>query len=136
MNILRKFNVANQEQRSVVFRELALKNPLTTDADSSLRWIMPVLPTFQIPRLSSQQGCFLWNCQADGGFEDSLSAMMNGVASGWLWRVTFPTRLCEEFLRRLMILNVHPVTLFPDLDGLANFVNLKSKLFPASESTS
>jgi hypothetical protein len=62
--------------------------------------------------------------------------MMKGVTSDWLFRITFSAGLREEFLRRFMILNIHPVTLFPDLDGLAKFVSLKSKLFPASGSTS
>jgi hypothetical protein len=127
--IQRQFRVVNQDQRSVAFRKLALIDPLT-DEENSLCWVMSVLPRFQIPRLSSQQGCFLWNCKADGTFEESLSAMMGDLTSDWLYRITFPAELREEFLRRLMLLNIHPVTLFPDLDGLAKFVALKSNLFP------
>jgi FRG domain len=91
---------------------------------------VPILPQFQVSRLSSQQGCFLFNCNAFMRFEDSLLEMMTGMPSRWLVRIRFPRQLRDEVLRRLMHFNVHPATLFPDLDGLAGFIRLKNTLFP------
>ena len=92
--------------------------------------VVSILPQFQVSRLSSQQGCFLFNCNAFMRFEDSLAEMMTGAPSRWLVRIAFPSRLRAECLRRLMHFNIHPATLFPDLDGLAGLVRLKNKLFP------
>ena len=92
--------------------------------------VVPILPQFQVSRLSSQQGCFLFNCNAFMRFEDSLVEMMTGVSLRWFVRIAFPRSLRAECLKRLMHFNIHPVTLFPDLDGLAGFVRLKNRLFP------
>ena len=92
--------------------------------------VVQILPQYQVSRLSAQQGCFLFNCNAYKRFEDSLLEMMSGVPCRWLIKITFPRGLRDECLKRLMHFNIHPATLFPDLDGLAKFVRLKSTLFP------
>jgi hypothetical protein len=96
--------------------------------------VVDILPQFHVSRLSSQQGCFLLNCNRFMRFEDSLLEMMTGFSSRWLVRITFPRSLRIECLKRLMHFNIHPATLFPDLDGLARFISLKTKLFPVSRS--
>jgi hypothetical protein len=90
--------------------------------------VVRVLPQLQISRLSSQQGCFLFNCNSNIRFEESLQQMMAGVTRRWLVRIRFSRRERVEYLKRLMLFNIHPGTLFPDLDGLARFIRLKNKL--------
>ncbi len=55
--------------------------------------------------------------------------MMSEETGAWLLKITFPQTLRPIILRRLMHLNIHPATLFPDLEGLAEFINLKDELF-------
>lgn len=93
--------------------------------------IAPMLPSFHVSRLASQQGYFLINCNYRMTLEESLADMMKDESGAWLFRITFSQQMRETCLRRLMHWNVHPATLFPDLEGLARFINLKNKLFPA-----
>ena len=109
------------------FKRIAF-HPAFTDDSKGL--VVPILPKFQVSRLSSQQGCFLFNCNYLAAFEDSLAAMMQDEKASWLYRILFPSSLRAECLRRLMHFNIHPASLFPDLDGLAQFVTLKNELFP------
>jgi hypothetical protein len=63
-------------------------------------------------------------------FEESLADMMKEEVGAWLFRITFSQQMRETCLKRLMHFNVRPATLFPDLEGLARFINLKNELFP------
>lgn len=65
-------------------------------------------------------------------FEPSLAGMMSNmeIKPGWLLRFDFSKNLRKEILRRLMHMNIHPASLFPDLEGLARFLTLKDSLFP------
>jgi len=92
--------------------------------------VIPILPRFRASRLSSQQGCFLLNCNYLATFEESVAAMMKDVSSDWLYRIVFPSSLRIECLKRLMHFNIHPASLYPDLEGLAKFLTLKNTLFP------
>ena len=89
-----------------------------------------MLPSFHVSRLSSQQGCFLINCNYRMKFEESLADMMEQGPVSWLFRITFSQSIRLTCLRRLMHFNVHPATLFPDLEGLARFIAMKNELFP------
>lgn len=92
--------------------------------------VAPMLPSFHVARLSSQQGCFLINCNYQMTFEESLADMMKEEVGAWLFRITCSQQMRETCLKRLMHFNVRPATLFPDLEGLARFINLKNELFP------
>ncbi len=90
--------------------------------------VIPVLPQFHNLRLSSQQGCFLFNCTPHLTFEDALAEMMEtSKTTSWLFRLDFTKALRTEVLKQLMQMNIHPATLFPDLDGLARFLALKNE---------
>jgi hypothetical protein len=93
--------------------------------------VVPILPRFHVSRLSSQQGCFLLNCNYGITFQDSLADMMKGVNTTWLYKIRFPITLRPECLKRLMHFNIHPASLYPDLDGLAKFLTMKNELFPS-----
>jgi hypothetical protein len=109
------------------FRTIAFPYAFT---DTTKGLIVPILPQFHVSRLSSQQGCFLLNCNYLTTFEDSLAQMMAGETAIWLYKITLPHTLRKECLRRLMHFNIHPASLYPDLDGLAKFLTLKNELFP------
>jgi len=90
--------------------------------------VVPLLPEFQSLRLSSQQGLFLLNCNFQITFENSLSAMLD-ESGQQIQKITFPCALHPQLLRRLMQINIHPVSMFPDIGGLASFIALKLRLF-------
>lgn len=91
--------------------------------------VVSLLPNFQTSRISAQQGCFLYNCNASVKFRQSLEAMLKDQDCP-VTCFKFPRGLREEILRRLMHYNIHPLSLFPDLDALGRFITLKSDLFP------
>jgi hypothetical protein len=84
-------------------------------------------PATESLRASAQQGCFLYNCNLNMSFEASLAEMMQSN-SAWLYRILIPGQLRPEFLKRLMWMNVHGLSLFPDLDGLSRFLALKLEI--------
>src|ERR1035438_138904 len=98
--------------------DIAFPNAFHLD---SFGLVAPMLPSFHVSRLSSQQGYFLINCNYRMTLEESLADMMKDEPGTWLFRITFSQQMRETCLRRLMHFNVHPATLFPDLEGLARF---------------
>jgi hypothetical protein len=113
-----------------LFRQIAAFAQPFPDDTAGL--VVPILPKFHVSRLSSQQGCFLVNCNHPIRFEDSLAEMMKSVTSDWLYKILVPQSLRSECLKRLMHFNIHPVSLYPDLEGLGKFITLKNELFPVS----
>ncbi len=85
------------------------------------------LPTKHNPRLSSQQGVFLFN-GAEQRFEESLELMMNGETRQWYKRFRVPEGAIRQIEAELFQLNVHDLSLFPDTEGLAGFVKQKIRL--------
>ncbi len=85
-------------------------------------------PGFESQRMSSQQGCFLYNCNLTESFQDGLVGMVGGDR-GWAYRFLIPQSTRDEFLKKLLWMNVHDVSLFPDLDGLGRFLKMKADLF-------
>jgi len=83
-------------------------------------------PAFN-PRLVSQQGVFLINCAEGVNFGDSLTKMMKGC-SGWGRTFDIPVELIPEIEGRLLQMNVHEQSLFPDLEGLAGLIRQKIRL--------
>src|ERR1017187_9526406 len=95
----------------------------------SVGLVAPFLPNYHVARLSFQQGLFLVNCNWGMTFENSLADMMKVETRDWLQRINFPWSIRTDCLRQLMQLNIHPATLFPDLEGLARILTLKDELF-------
>jgi hypothetical protein len=126
---LRKFGLPPGARVEVpkTFEQIAFPHAFEDDREGL---VVLILPQFHVSRLSSQQGCFLLNCNYLTTFENSLAKMMEVETATWLYKLTFPQSLRDECLRRLMHFNIHPVSLYPDLDGLAKFLTLKNELFP------
>ncbi len=78
-------------------------------------------------RLASQQGLFLINCADTLLFRNSLAKMMEGC-SGWWKRFKIPGHMFQEIEERLLQMNIHEQSLFPDLEGLARFIGQKIRL--------
>jgi hypothetical protein len=94
------------------------------------------LPPVQNVRLSNQQGAFLFNGAEKLTFQDSLFTMMKWHAGEW-WRVyQVPNQALATVERKLFQMNIHDLSLFPDMEGLAGFIRQKSQLhwFPNDSS--
>jgi len=85
-------------------------------------------PTFYNSRLSSQQGLFLFNGAESSVFEVSLEDMMHDVKKPWYKRFRVPEGSLEEIEKQLFQVNIHELSLFPDITGLAGFVRQKIRL--------
>jgi hypothetical protein len=92
-------------------------------------FVAPLLPEFESQRLSSQQGLFLFNYNSNIPFQDSLSTMLAEGPKQMVRKIVFPSSLRCDLLKRLFNLNIHPVSMFPDLGGLASFISMKQELF-------
>jgi hypothetical protein len=86
------------------------------------------IPPVQNARLSSQQGVFLFNGAEHLTFEGSLELMMEGVKADWYHRFRIPSRLAQDAEKQLLSYNIHDLSLFPDVEGLAGWVRQRLKL--------
>jgi len=86
-------------------------------------------------RLSSQQGLFLFNGAVDLSFRDSLFKMMEKCKTDWCKLFRVPVSARADFERKLSRMNVHDLSLFPDVEGLAGFIRQEARLhwFPITE---
>jgi hypothetical protein len=87
-----------------------------------------LIPPLQNPRLSSQQGVFLPNGAQDLTFETSLEFMMQDVEQQWYRRFRVPEDALGKVEEQLFQFNIHDLSLFPDIEGLAGFVRQKIRL--------
>lgn len=85
------------------------------------------MPPIQNRRMSSQQGVFLFNGAEDLTFQESLDTMMNGRKS-WCRRFEIPGKALPEVERRLFQMNIHELSLFPDIEGLSGFIRQRIRL--------
>jgi len=53
--------------------------------------------------------------------------MMKGC-KGWCRRIRFTKEILPEVEDRLFQMNIHDLSLFPDIEGLAGFVRQKARL--------
>jgi predicted RNase H-like HicB family nuclease len=92
-------------------------------------------PTLQNRRLSSQQGLFLFNGAVELSFKESLFKMMDGRGADWCKRFRVPVCLRDDIERNLFRMNVHDLSLFPDIEGLAGFIRQETRLhwFPVAQ---
>jgi len=86
------------------------------------------LPPLHNPRLSSQQGVFLFNGAGGSTFEVSLENMMMDVKQEWYKRSRIPKDALRGIEKQLFQLNIHELSLFPDIQGLAGFVRQKMRI--------
>jgi hypothetical protein len=91
-------------------------------------FVAVALPPLQNPRLSSQQSVFLLNGAQDLTFETSLEFMMQGEKQQWYKRFRVPEDALEKVEEQLFQFNIHDLSLFPDIEGLAGFVRQKIRL--------
>ena len=116
------------------YSELALYPRLADQTVFNKRgFVVPVLPRAENKQLSSQQGLFLLNGAPQKTFCKSLSAMMSGERSTWCRRIYIDQHLRPEALRRLLRMNVHELSLFPSLEGLARYAVRKAELLALRE---
>jgi hypothetical protein len=91
-------------------------------------FVAPVFPSVASPRLSSQQGVFLYSGADELNFQKSLFTMMNQNGGNWYRLFRIPAHAMPDVERELFKMNIHDLSLFPDLDGLAGFVRQKARL--------
>jgi hypothetical protein len=87
------------------------------------------LPPVENQRLSSQQGCFLFNGAEALPFQESLFRMMDGYGESWRKLFRIPTVGLREIEERLFQMNIHELSLFPDMQGLAGLIRQKLRLY-------
>ena len=101
--------------------------PKRRDCFNEHGFVVFASPPVQTRRLSSQQGTFLFSGAEDLTFEKSLFKMMSG-RDGWYRQFKIPSQELPELERRLLQMNVHDLSLFPDMEGLAGFIRQKARL--------
>lgn len=87
------------------------------DAVWDLQCAMVLREVFPTPRLERQQGVFVYSVSRKR-LLDSLLGMMTG-RHGWCRRFAINPRLATEIELNLHKMNIHHLSLFPDLFGLA-----------------
>jgi hypothetical protein len=86
------------------------------------------LPPVQNHRLSSQQGAFLLNGAEELSFEQSLFKMMSQADRRWCRLFEVSAKARTDLERKLFQMNIHDLSLFPDVEGLAGFIRQKVRL--------
>jgi hypothetical protein len=86
------------------------------------------LPPTQNRRLSCQQGAFLFNGAEELTFNQSLLKMMESCERPWCRRFEIPASILPDVESQLFKMNVHDLSLFPDMEGLAGFIRQKARL--------
>lgn len=86
------------------------------------------LPSTLNPRLSNQQGLFLFNGAEDRLFADSLKAMMANEKTNWYQAFDIPASLRSEIESRLYQMNIQEQSLFPDLEGLSGLIKQRIRM--------
>jgi hypothetical protein len=90
-------------------------------------FVLFALPPIQNLRLSNQQGVFLLNCAEGLTFSDSLFKMMKPDDS-WYRLFRIPASLLPEIEKKLFRMNIHELIMFPDMEGVAGFLDQKVRL--------
>jgi hypothetical protein len=71
---------------------------------------------------------FLFNGAEGLTFEGSLFKMMATHKRPWCRLFQIPALQLPEIERKLFQMNIHDLALFPDMEGLAGFINQKTRL--------
>lgn len=107
---------------------VALRCNLESARLGNTGYVVPVVPEDEPIRMAMQQGLFLLN-GTTLPFETSLRKMLGKNSRTAIRCIRLNRVMRLEALRRLHQMNVHELSLFPDLDGLAQYVRLKSQIF-------
>jgi len=84
--------------------------------------------TMHNPRLSCQQGLFLLNGAESLSLRESLFTMMSARKGKWYKCFSVPTNVLPSIERKLFQMNIHELSLFPDIEGLAGFLRQRARL--------
>ena len=103
-------------------------NGILRDCFNKKGFVALALPPIQNRRLSSQQGAFLFTGSEDRTFHDSLELMMKDHEGEWCRRIQIGKEVLVDAERHLVRMNVHHLSLFPDVEGLAGFIRQKTRL--------
>jgi FRG domain-containing protein len=97
-------------------------------ANNQERFVIPVLPSRFNVRQTNQRGLFLCPGDIRVPFVDNLWSFgqLKGLELGY--KIFLPHSCRSDCLRSLYSLNIHPVTLFPGLDGYSDSLRLRVKL--------
>ncbi|WP_321477600.1 FRG domain-containing protein [uncultured Paludibaculum sp.] len=86
-------------------------------------------PTSANARLAAQQGLFLLNGAHSMSFEESLKKVANARhTQPWCEAFDISPQIFEEIEKHLFQMNIHEQSLFPDVLGLAGFMNQRIRL--------
>jgi hypothetical protein len=124
----------NQLRRDWEFWNADLWRALTPDGkrrECFNKWgfVAPASPLVHNPRLSGQQGIFLFNGAEDLSFWNSLRAMMiQRPTHEWCRAFDVPAGVRAELEQHLFQMNIHELSLFPDMEGLSGYIRQKARL--------
>jgi hypothetical protein len=94
--------------------------------------LAPVHPRTHNERLAAQQGTFLCIGDPDSSFLDNLLTCMPGTLvndQNVIHKLVIDHGAAPEILGRLATMNIHRASLFPDLQGYAQFIENSLVLF-------
>jgi hypothetical protein len=111
--------------RSQRFRDLIVNNEKP--------FVVAIQPSRFNQRQTSQRGLFLCPGDVRQPFVHNLRPLVNGLQGVELgYKITVPHSERLACLQRLYMLNVHPATLFPGLDGFSHSLSLRLKMLESS----
>lgn len=122
-----------QHQEKVISKALAATGTRRNRFNQG-GFVTLALPSIQNLRLSNQQGVFLFNGAEGLTFKRSLFRMMVTQERTWCRLFQIPSSELSEIEGRLFQMNIHDLALFPDMEGLAGFINQEIRLHWLAES--
>ncbi len=84
--------------------------------------------SYDNPRLVAQAGSFTQLHELDMTIEDVVRGHFKGTKKAVLVKITIPDEGRREFLRHLNLMNINPLSLFPDLYGSSKYCNMKLEM--------
>jgi hypothetical protein len=118
---------ANQQWARLLSNPLA-PSGIHRDLFNKNGFVVFASPPAQNRRLSSQQGAFLLSGAEDLTFKESLFTMMKDWGDNWFRLFQVPNESLAEAEQKLFQMNIHDLSLFPDMEGLAGFIRQKARL--------
>ena len=84
--------------------------------------------SYDNPRLVAQAGSFTLLNELDMNIEDVVRGHFRGTQKAVLVKIQIPDEGRKEFLRHLNLMNINPLSLFPDLYGSSMYCNMKLEI--------
>lgn len=120
----------NQQIDGSIYIYETLEQLANDDIDMNLlkgyNGVIGYIPKFISPRMLNQRALFTIHCDANTDIEISESRLGNGEPN--LRRIIIEAKLKREILKMLDDYGINMVSLFPDLDGLSQYINHKTEL--------